>query len=309
MPILTISTFDKRGVPTVTRFFSRHKRASKLTPYLFILPFLLFYVVFFFYPAIYSLILSFFSYKGYGSARFIGLQNFVNLFTYGTMWQSLANTLFYFVFSFVPVMVLSFLLALAVRSKFVRRFQFLYKPLLFLPQICAVVATSLSFKIIFGERVGVINQLLGTSIPFLSDLELMKWPVVILITWRAIGWYFIIYLSGLTTIGEDVLEAATIDGASAWQTVFHITIPLMRPTFMLAFITNAIGSLKLYTEPNLLLAQNYDPPAQVAPYVNLIVNNMQGGNFGMACAAGWFLVLVILALTLIQLKFFGGDDT
>lgn len=309
MPILTISTFDKRGVPTVTRFFSRHKRASKLTPYLFILPFLLFYVVFFFYPAIYSLILSFFSYKGYESARFIGLQNFVNLFTYGTMWQSLANTLFYFVFSFVPVMVLSFLLALAVRSKFVRRFQFLYKPLLFLPQICAVVATSLSFKIIFGERVGVINQLLGTSIPFLSDLELMKWPVVILITWRAIGWYFIIYLSGLTTIGEDVLEAATIDGASAWQTVFHITIPLMRPTFMLAFITNAIGSLKLYTEPNLLLAQNYDPPAQVAPYVNLIVNNMQGGNFGMACAAGWFLVLVILALTLIQLKFFGGDDT
>lgn len=293
----------------MTRFFSRHKRASKLTPYLFILPFLLFYVVFFFYPAIYSLILSFFSYKGYGSARFIGLQNFVNLFTYGTMWQSLANTLFYFVFSFVPVMVLSFLLALAVRSKFVRRFQFLYKPLLFLPQICAVVATSLSFKIIFGERVGVINQLLGTSIPFLSDLELMKWPVVILITWRAIGWYFIIYLSGLTTIGEDVLEAATIDGASAWQTVFHITIPLMRPTFMLAFITNAIGSLKLYTEPNLLLAQNYDPPAQVAPYVNLIVNNMQGGNFGMACAAGWFLVLVILALTLIQLKFFGGDDT
>lgn len=293
----------------MTRLFSRHKRASKLTPYLFILPFLLFYVVFFFYPAIYSLILSFFSYKGYGSARFIGLQNFVNLFTYGTMWQSLANTLFYFVFSFVPVMVLSFLLALAVRSKFVRRFQFLYKPLLFLPQICAVVATSLSFKIIFGERVGVINQLLGTSIPFLSDLELMKWPVVILITWRAIGWYFIIYLSGLTTIGEDVLEAATIDGASAWQTVFHITIPLMRPTFMLAFITNAIGSLKLYTEPNLLLAQNYDPPAQVAPYVNLIVNNMQGGNFGMACAAGWFLVLVILALTLIQLKFFGGDDT
>ena len=293
----------------MTRFFSRHKRASKLTPYLFILPFLLFYVVFFFYPAIYSLILSFFSYKGYGSARFIGLQNFVNLFTYGTMWQSLANTLFYFVFSFVPVMVLSFLLALAVRSKFVRRFQFLYKPLLFLPQICAVVATSLSFKIIFGERVGVINQLLGTSIPFLSDLELMKWPVVILITWRAIGWYFIIYLSGLTTIGEDVLEAATIDGASAWQTVFHITIPLMRPTFMLAFITNAIGSLKLYTEPNLLLAQNYDPPAQVVPYVNLIVNNMQGGNFGMACAAGWFLVLVILALTLIQLKFFGGDDT
>lgn len=287
----------------------RKRRVSKWTPYLFILPFMVLYVIFFLYPALYSLALSFFSYKGYGNARFIGLQNFINLFTYGTMWQSLANTLFYFLFSFIPVMVISFLLALAVRSKFVSRFQKFYKPLLFLPQICAVVATSLSFKIIFGERVGVINQVLGTSIPFLSDLSLMKWPVVLLITWRAIGWYFIIYLSGLTTIGEEVLEAATIDGASAWQSVTRITIPLMKPTFMLAFITNAIGSLKLYTEPNLLLAQNYDPPAQVAPYVNLIVNNMQGGNFGMACAAGWFLVAVILILTLVQLRFFGGDDT
>jgi ABC-type sugar transport system permease subunit len=83
---------------------------------------------------------------------------------------------------------------------------------------------------------------------------------------------------------------------------------MMKPTFMLAFVTNAIGSLKIYTEPNLLLAQNYDPPMQVAPYINLIINSMGGGQFGMASAAGWILVFVILILTLFQLRLFQGDE-
>ena len=285
------------------------KKRRKYIPYLFITPFIVLYIVFFLYPAVYSFVLSFFSYKGYGNARFIGMNNYKNLLTYRTMWQSLKNTMFYFICSFIPTMIVSFLLAVIVRSKKVKRFQNIYKPFIFMPQIVSIVATSLCFKIIFGERVGVINQVLGTSIPFLADLKLMKWPVVLLITWRSIGWYFIIYLSGLTTIGEDVIEAATIDGVSPVQSVCRVILPLMRPTIMLAFITSAIGGLKLYTEPNLLLAQNYDPPAPVAPYMNLIVTNMQGGNFGMACAAGWLLVLIILILTLIQLRFFGGDNT
>lgn len=112
---------------------------------------------------------------------------------------------------------LLFLLALAVKSKFVGRMRSVYKPLIFLPQICAVVASSLCFKIIFGERVGVINQILGKTIPFLTDPAWMRWTVVTLLSWRGIGWYFIIYLSGLTTIGEDITEAASIDGASGLQ--------------------------------------------------------------------------------------------
>lgn len=285
------------------------KGQKPFIPYLFILPFLAFYILFFIYPAIYSLILSFFRYKGYGNAQFIGFGNYKNLLTYKTMWDCLGNTFYYFIFSFIPTMVISFLLALLVRSRSVRGMQSVYKPLIFLPQVCAVVACSLCFKIIFGERVGVFSQLLGRPIPFLSDTSLMKMVVVILLTWRGIGWYFIIFLSGLTTIGDDILEAATIDGASAVSSVFRITIPMMKPTFMLAFITNAIGSLKIYTEPNLVLAQNYDPPMQAAPYINLIVNSMGGGQFGMACAAGWLLVVVILILTVLQMKFFNnGED-
>ncbi len=284
----------------------KKKKASK-APYVFLLPFIVVYLATFLFPALYSLVLSFYKYKGYGTAKFVGFNNYKSLLNYSTMWKCLGNTLFYFIMSYIPTMLISFCLAVLVRSKTLKRFQRFYKPIIFMPQICAVVAASLIFQIIFGGDVGVINQLLGTKIPFLTDLKYMKWPVVVLITWRGIGWYFIIFLAGLTTISEDVEEAALVDGATPFQKMIHVILPLMRPTFMLTSITYAIGSLKLYTEPNVLLSRT-EAPLQVAPYINIVTTNVNGGNFGMASAAGWLLVILIIACTLLQLKFFGGED-
>lgn len=284
----------------------KKKKASK-APYVFLLPFIVVYLATFLFPALYSLVLSFYKYKGYGTAKFVGFNNYKSLLNYSTMWKCLGNTLFYFIMSYIPTMLISFCLAVLVRSKTLKRFQRFYKPIIFMPQICAVVAASLIFQIIFGGDVGVINQLLGTKIPFLTDLKYMKWPVVALITWRGIGWYFIIFLAGLTTISEDVEEAALVDGATPFQKMIHVILPLMRPTFMLISITYAIGSLKLYTEPNVLLSRT-EAPLQVAPYINIVTTNVNGGNFGMASAAGWLLVILIIACTLLQLKFFGGED-
>ena len=284
----------------------KKKKASK-APYVFLLPFIVVYLATFLFPALYSLVLSFYKYKGYGTAKFVGFNNYKSLLNYSTMWKCLGNTLFYFIMSYIPTMLISFCLAVLVRSKTLKRFQRFYKPIIFMPQICAVVAASLIFQIIFGGDVGVINQLLGTKIPFLTDLKYMKWPVVALITWRGIGWYFIIFHAGLTTISEDVEEAALVDGATPFQKMIHVILPLMRPTFMLTSITYAIGSLKLYTEPNVLLSRT-EAPLQVAPYINIVTTNVNGGNFGMASAAGWLLVILIIACTLLQLKFFGGED-
>ena len=293
---------------------ARTKRVTKMNslrekavPYLFLLPFLISFAVFFLYPVGYSFMLSLMKYKGYGTMRFVGLQNYEKLFQYRTMWNCLLNTLQYFFFSFVPVMIISFMLAVLVRSKAVSRYQKIYKPLIFLPQVCAVVASALVFQVIFGSQVGVINQLLGTKIPFMGDTKLMKIPVVTMITWRQIGWYFIIFLSGLTTISDEILEASKVDGANSVQNLFYIMIPVMKPIFKLAFITYAIGALKLYTEPNLILS-NDEAPLTVAPYVNLITSNISGGVFGMASAAGWILVALIMILTLIQMGLFREEE-
>lgn len=276
---------------------------EKAAPYLFLAPFLLSVLLFFVFPAIYSLVLSFFKYKGYGATSFVGFSNYKQLFIYPTMWNSLKNTFVYFIFSYVVVMVVAFLLSVAVRSDTIKKYQRIYKPLIFLPQISAVVASALIFKIIFGNQVGVINNLLGTSIPFMNDTKFMYIPVVTLIAWRGIGWYFIIFLSGLTTIDDSVLQAAKIDGANYVQTLFRIIIPIMKPIFMMTSITYVIGAFKLYTEPNLVLS-NTEAPLQVAPFINIITTNIGAGLFGKASAAGWLLALIIMTITIFQIRLF-----
>ena len=292
---------NSRAVPV------RKRPRRQIAPYLFILPFLISFLAFFLIPVVYSVVISLTKFKGYGTMRYVGFDNYQRLLTYNAMWNSLLNTLQYFIFALIPVMILAFLLAVVVRSHAISRWQKLYKPMLFLPQVCAVVASALVFKVIFGTNVGVINQVAGTNINFLGDTKLMKLPVICMLIWRNTGWYFIIFLSGLTTISEDLTDAAKIDGANSVQTLFYVTIPVMKPIFKLTFITYAIGAFKLYTEPNLILSKE-EAPLAVAPFVNMITTNINSGALGMACAAGWILVVIIMLLTLMQLRLFKEEQ-
>lgn len=282
-----------------------------LIPYFFILPFLIAYAVFFAYPAIYSFVLSFFKYKGYGKAAFVGFNNYIALFKYSFFWTSLKNTIFYFATHFIPVMLAAFSFALAMHSRLLERCQSFFKPILFMPQIIPTVAAALIFKIMFSTNTGAINQAFGINVKWLEDSTILKWPVVIMIVWRSIGWYMVIFMAGLTTVNDELTDAARIDGAGYWQTVTKITIPVMRPIFFFAFVTDAISSFKIYTEPNILLTSkgrgSSVPEAQ--PFMNLITNNIRGGNFGSASAAGWILFFLILVISLVQLKLMRGGNT
>ncbi|TDF94828.1 carbohydrate ABC transporter permease [Paenibacillus piri] len=284
---------------------SLHTRLDRLTPYLFILPFIISFFIFFVFPSLYSFVLSFYQYRGYGTASFIGLDNYIALFKYPTFWTAVYNTLFYWIVHIVPVMAISFLLAVAVNSR-LTKWKAVYKPLIFLPQIMASVASALIFKIIFATRYGVINSLLGTQIFFLEDPVLMKWTVVALIIWRAVGWYFVIYLAGLTTISDEIQEAATIDGAGAGQRLWYITVPLMKPIFLFAFMMDTIGSLKIYNEPLLMFSTGMDAPTEVIPILSILTRNISGGNFGLASAVGWILFAMILLVSLLQYNLLKG---
>lgn len=285
------------------------KRLDALVPYVYISPFLLSFLVFFAFPSLYSFILSFYSYKGYGNASFVGLTNYISLLQYPNFWQSVYNTFFYFIVHTPPVMVLAFLMAFAIQSKAVpTAFKKWYKPLIFLPQIMATVAASLVFRVIFSTRTGVINRVFGTEIPFLEDPVLMKWTVIVLITWAATGWYMVVFLAGLTTINDEINEAATIDGASTWQRIFKITLPLMKPIFLFAFLINSVGSMKIYTQPLLLLSNNNNPPVDAIPILKVLTDQLQAGNFGRASAVGWVLFAITAIVSFITVRAFGGRE-
>jgi len=277
------------------------KRFEALVPYLFIAPFIISFLVLFAFPAGYSLVLSFTNYRGYGALKFIGFRNYASLLNYSAFWKSISNTLGYFLAHIIPVMGLSFLFAIVIQNPTHARLKKVFKPILFLPQVVPVMASILTFRVIFSTNTGAINQMFNLGIRWLEQPDLMRLTVVLYVIWRSTGWFMIIYLAGLTTINPTLYESATLDGASSIQKNVYITIPLMRPIFMFAFIMDAISSLKIYTEANVLFHSLESAPSDVAPIMNMIVNNMSTGKYGPAAAAGWLLFLMILAISLFEM--------
>ena len=286
---------------TLPRETARSKRHEKMVPYLFIAPFLISFAVFFVFPAGYSLVLSFFKYKGYGKATFVGLNNYSSLLHYSAFWKAIGNTLFYFLVHLLPVMGFAFLFAVLLQSERIGKIRNVFKPILFLPQVVPVMASVLTFRVIFSTYTGAINQVFGLTVSWLDDPNIMRWTVVAYSVWRSTGWFMIIYLAGLTTINPSLYEAAILDGATSAQRIFYITIPMMRSIFLFAFIMDAISSFKVYTEVNVLLAGVGNAPTHAAPIMNLVTTNMKNGNFGMSSAAGWLLFLMILVISLVEL--------
>ncbi len=286
---------------TLPRETARSKRHEKMVPYLFIAPFLISFAVFFVFPAGYSLVLSFFKYKGYGKATFVGLNNYHSLLHYSAFWKAIGNTLFYFLVHLLPVMGFAFLFAVLLQSERIGKIRNVFKPILFLPQVVPVMASVLTFRVIFSTYTGAINQVFGLTVSWLDDPNIMRWTVVAYSVWRSTGWFMIIYLAGLTTINPSLYEAAILDGATSAQRIFYITIPMMRSIFLFAFIMDAISSFKVYTEVNVLLAGVGNAPTHAAPIMNLVTTNMKNDNFGMSSAAGWLLFLMILVISLVEL--------
>ena len=301
---MTSTTTTLSDAGKVTRARRIGGLRDRLVPYLFILPFVLSFLVLFAGPAIYSLVLSFYRYRGYGEARFIGLSNYLATINYHVFWTAVGNTVFYWLVHVLPLMAIAFGLAVLVRSRLVA-FKRVFKPILFLPNIVAVVAASLVFQSLFGTQYGVINSLLGLQIPWLQDPTLAKIAIVVLIVWRNVGFWFVVFLAGLTSINPELEDAARIDGATTWQRLRFVTLPLMRPIFLFAFVIDAIGSFQLFTEPNVLLARGGTlAPPDTAPMLNLLVINLRSGNFGQAAAVSWLLCIIIAVASIIQFRLF-----
>ena len=288
---------------------SQRLRKQALWAYLFIAPFCLIFLVFSVGPYIYSFVLSFDRYAGFGTATSVGFSNYLSILQYHVFWTELWNTIFYWLAHAIPLIPIAFLLAFLVRSKLIK-WQYFWKPLIFLPQVMTIVAVSLVFQTLFSTQYGVVNQVLHTHIPWLEDYTLTRWVVVLMLIWQGLGFWFVVFLAGLTSIDPSLEEAAIVDGASVWQRLRYVIIPLMRNIFLFAFAIDAIGSMRLYTQPNVLVSRASLADPAVAPLLNLLVSNLQGGSFGQSAAVGWLLFIITIVITAILFGVFrviGGE--
>lgn len=234
-------------------------RKSNKWPYIFCLPFLGAYFLFNLFPMLYSFQLSFFDWNGVKTKMFVGLQNYITLFTKDPLFlKSLVNTIILMVFS-TPItvflgMMVAYLLFDIGRGK---RF---YQTVNFFPYITTPVAIGFIFSYLFDWQSGYINKLLvGTGIlndPFywLQSQTASKVIVIIMIVWRYLGYYMTIYLAAMTSMPAEVYEAAAVDGATRFRMFTRITIPMLKNTTIFLIVTSIIGGLQMFEEPRLLFS-------------------------------------------------------
>jgi ABC-type sugar transport system permease subunit len=283
----------------------RRKWADRLAPYLFIAPFILSFGAFFVLPSALSVTLSFARYNGYTAIHWVGIQNYRALIESPDFRQAVRNTLFYWLVPLVPMLGGALALALLVRSKYAK-WPRVYRPLIFVPQVMAPVAAALVWRVILSNN-GLVNGVLHINTGWLSDPATLKWSVVLLLVWRGLGWYFVVFLAGLSSISDEVLEAASVDGATFLQRIWYVVLPLLRPTILFALVIDTIASLQLFTEPNLLVGGTgsiASAPPSAAPVMNQVINNVTGGQFGLAAAVGWLMFVAIGVFSLIQFRLF-----
>jgi ABC-type sugar transport system permease subunit len=275
---------------------ARPRRVTSLKAYAFIAPFVLLFVLFSAFPDVYTLILSFQHYAGYGQATPAGLQNYDALLHYPVFWTELENTLEYWVLHAVILIPVAFVLALVVRSRSVRG-KSAWRAVIFLPQVMSIVAVTLAFQVMFASPYGAINHLLGLHVDWLTDFAITKWVVIALLVWQGLGFWFVVFLSGLTSIDPAVEEAAMIDGAGAFRRAISIIAPMMKNVFLFAVVIDAITSMALYTQPTVLAATQGVLNPSVAPLSSLVVVNLQSSTFGQSAAAGWLLFLLTIIVS------------
>ena len=269
-------------------------------PYLFILPFFILFFVFQLIPTIWTVYISFTEWKGIGDPQPCGVSNYRKMMVDSMFWESLGNTVIYWIAGLVLIMGLSVLIATLLNSPLVKGRAF-SRTAAFLPNICAAIAMGLIFRMLFEENVGLVNEILvslgAERVPWLTSTEFSKIPVVFLTAWRYTPWFTMIVLSGLLNISPDYYEAATVDGANAVQKFVYITLPSLGNILFFCSITVTVDMWKMFNESYIL-------PGPGTSNTSLFQYMYQSGfnvfNMGYASAIGVILIMILTVLSAVQ---------
>ncbi len=284
--------------------FRRDRIGQKVTPYLFLSPFLAGFLVFMVYPLIYAFNLSLYRKKLVGGTAFVGLDNYVKAFQDVNFWDGVRNVLVFGAIQ-IPIMLgLALIFALLLDGKLIRR-QTIFRLGYFLPFAVPSVVAALIWGYFYGQSFGPIAQIataLGLEPPMFLTAKGIIPSIANISTWQYTGYNMLIMFAALKGVPEELYEAARVDGASDLQIAMKIRIPLIMPAITLTAIFSVIGTLQLFNEPNILRV--------VAPTVlnshftpNIYVYNLafQNRQFDYSAAIAFTLALVTAVLSSIVL--------
>jgi raffinose/stachyose/melibiose transport system permease protein len=288
-----------------------YKHRKKLI-YFGILPALLLYLAFVIIPILISARYSLVEWNGFSAPKFVGLNNYADLFKNSIFWRSLKNNLIVVFASVLGQVPIGFLLALLVNQKI--KGQHFFRTIIFMPVVISAVIISLVWSMVFNYNFGLLNNLLkfvglGSFIQnWLSNPDIAMFSVAAVIIWQFVGLYFIIFLAALQTVPNDVLEAAEIDGAQGWKRTLYITLPLVKDTILAAIVLCISGSLKTFA---LIYVMTNGGPSHATEVmaIHMYDNSFNAMKFGYGSAVSIFIVIFgIVLVTIVRQLFARFED-
>ncbi len=283
-----------------------------ITAYLFCAPAYTVFVLFIFVPIIWALFLSFydFSIMTFLFPDFVGLKNYERLFADRYFWQALKNTAF-FSLLYVPIsMFAGFIFAMMLHEKFPGRN--IFRLSIFIPSVISMVVASIVWMLILSAGTsGLANRFLGIfglqARGWLSESGLAMFSIVVVMVWKDFGYNMLIYLAGLQNIPAELYQAAELDGASGFQRIVKITVPLLKPTTFFLSVTTIIGSFQIFTP--IYIMTGGGPGYATTTLVNyLYTKGFQEFEMGYATALSFILFVILLVLTIVQRRLSRSSD-
>lgn len=283
----------------MANFQSNINKNDGLTALIFILPAVLGTLIFIVIPVIFSFSLSFVDWDLLSPMKFVGLSNFKDVLTDSTFVQVLINTFVFAIASSVFAVIIPLVLACILNTK-IRGSNF-YKTAYFLPFITPMIVIAIVWQWVFDPNIGLLNQILHTHIKWLYDVRFAMPALIAVSVWKLIGYNMIIFLSGLSTINQEVLEAAKIDGANSWQVFKNVTVPLLSPTIFFVIVITSISSFQVFDLIYVMTQGGPDNSTMVLVY-SIYKYAFEYFDVGKASAIAYILFAIIFVLVLCQWK-------
>jgi len=282
-----------------------------IVPYSYITPALIFFMFVIMLPAFTSLVLSFYNFSGFDSnifKEYVGLANFKKLLKYKYFWISLRNT-FYFVSASVIVQtgIALFLSIIIFFGNF--RNSVVVRSIIFFPGVLAPVSISLAWRRILAQD-GVINKILHIDFPWLSNVNLAIWLVIMVSIWQWVGYNLVIFYAGLQSIDMEILEAADVDGANWRMKIFRIVVPFLIPVIILNAILNLIGSFRVF---DIVYVLTRGGPAHYSEVLTTLMYYFtfaaNGPNrMGVGSAIAFIMFFIMILFGMVRIIFLKGGN-
>ena len=276
------------------------KKKLNWTPYCYLIPCMLVFAIFLFYPFFKTIYLSLFLTDRMGQAKiFVGMQNYIDLLTSESFRQSLQVTLIFVVIVVIGGMLLGLIAAVLCNKAFpgIRAFSTAYA----LPMAIASTSAAMIFQIMLHPTVGIVNKLTGLDINWLNDPDTALICVAILTAWLNSGINFLYFSAGLGNIDETIYERASVDGASGVQQFFSLTLPGLSPIMFYTLVVNIIQAFQSFGQIKILTEGGPDEATNVIVY-SIYRDAFFNYRFGSAAAQSVILFIIIMIITLIMFR-------